>query len=157
MIPYENIFQYNLHNFLTIRKSQIETEILNSDESYILNVSEDEYCEYIFSKYACNVPEIYYDRIEIIDKNEKRRTIREYGRKASIDELSIIFAIPFDGDSEFFRYGRTRVGFSASDIRIVLNEIHLTYLTHDHDKEKFERKLSKDIENFQEVIRWLEK
>ncbi|WP_330442644.1 hypothetical protein [Flavobacterium sp. C4GT6] len=87
----------------------ITSEIENLSEDYILNVSEEQFSEYMINKYTIDFPEIEFDNVQA-DSYEKEINISDYphifrGDGAEKHKAQIVcFYIPVNGNSEILKY-----------------------------------------------------
>ncbi|MNK67063.1 hypothetical protein D3C87_863950 [compost metagenome] len=99
-------------NYGSEQIAQITTQINKQSDSYLLNVSVDDYVEYLYSEWELDIPCIKFDE-RFIDTVEKdipknmfpRYTIHYFGNdQGTIRKQVIIFHLPYEGDIKLLQY-----------------------------------------------------
>lgn len=132
--------------YFTSKLKEIKSEINTTSESYILNVSEEQYSEYLVNKYKINPPLIHFDRVyaEDTEKNIRAEAFpitfhvekgKSYPRKV------IYFLVPLSGDYELLKYmprttGVITIGGGSSDFKVEIGELKLEVVDLYNDPKK---------------------
>ena len=142
-----------LSRFLDQNKNALENEILNYGPNYILNISEEDLCEHLVSKYSLEPPKLlenekYADREEIdVDvSKDPIKFIRDRRRPFYVKGLQIIIAIPFEGDGNLFQYQPSSFGLNPPRAEISGQQLRLVYTTAEHDAGAVEKEYQNAIE-----------
>ena len=152
----------DLRDFLEYRKVELKKEVEDYySPNYILNVSMEDFCQYLVSKYSLVPPKIHEDKIYVCDKNEVDIDTSKYPPKVVFDEdcpycikgLQITIAIPFEGEEDLFQYKPSHFSLNPPRGEIVDGEIHLVYEMIEHGSGKLNRMYKRDLG---EIKRWLE-
>ena len=124
----------SLHDFLEAKKLILRTEIESQDSDYLLNVSEEDFCQYLLKKYSIQPPELKEDETYIQDHGEARIDVSQDYRRGIFDRdrpfyikgTQVTIAIPFKGDSGLFQYQPNLIS-SPPRGKILGQEVHLVY------------------------------
>lgn len=151
----------DLSDFLEQRKAALTKEIEERDSNYILNVSEQDFCQYLISKYSLEPPVVHESKInaypptevEIDVSHEARRFIPDRSRPFYLKGVSVTIAVPFDGNGELFQYKPSMFTYNPPRGEIVGQEIHLIYESVEHDAEKLKQEYTRELG---EIKRYLE-
>lgn len=103
--------QGSIREFFKPIIQRFEKEIESTSESYILNVSVDQYTEFLVEKYSIQVPEINFSEV-FADNYEKEISSKDFPYSFHMREDEdekykkqvIQFFIPINGDSEILKY-----------------------------------------------------
>ena len=131
----------DLRSYLERKKSGLQTEIERYDSNYILNVSEDDLCRSLVSKYSLEMPVIAEDKQYVVshgDANYDRRT-----------GTSIKIAIPFQGDGGLLEYKPSMWTSSHALFprgEVIGQEIQVTYDVLRHDKEYLKKMRTEELD-----------
>lgn len=155
--------QGELAEFLEQRKSSLKKEVENYDADYILNVSEEDFCQYLISKYTLLTPLIYKDKsyiyehkeVDVDVSNDPMRVIFDRSRPFYIKGVQIVIAVPFEGDTELFYYRPSTFTFNPPAGKIVGQEIHLIYEMTKHDEEKLKKNFNYDLSEIEKYLGWV--
>ncbi len=146
-----------LRSVIERQGQKLSDEVDGYDRNYILNVSVDDLCKHLEDKYKIESLVLHKDKVYIkqhgdaqIDvSHDYNRVIFERDSPLYIKGTSVIFSIPFDGDSELlycqasaFTYSPPRASVSDGEILVHFQEVDPNP---DKIKQEFERRLS-DIE-----------
>ena len=141
---YENLFSDDaLGNFIKIKQEQMVSEINNYQNE--LNSDINTLCEQLYEKYRLKMPNLKIDRISIDNQSEVKNGI------------SVTFAVPFEGDSTFFKHRPLQFYPTFVYGTILGNGIHLTYTRTDYNHEAIKAELNSDIEKIKELLGWVSK
>jgi hypothetical protein len=136
-------------------------EIESSDPNYLLNVSVDDYCNFLIAKYCQEVPVIHEEGAYILTQEE----VREDGsRRPSIQspsmltgEILITIAIPFEGNNSFFDYQPSTYDTDPPVGMVNENELHLTYQKHLRDIGDIKSENTRKIEQIKKYLDWMKR
>jgi len=153
----------DLSDFLEQRKQALKKEIEGYDANYILNVSEEDFCQYLISKYVLEIPSIREDEIYVYDTREvdidvskdPRRFISDRSRPFYIKGTRVTIAIPFEGDENLFQYKPSTYTLNPPRGRIVGQEVHLIYEMVEHDPEKLKQMYKQDLDEIKRYLEWV--
>jgi len=154
----------DLRDFLEHRKLELKKEVEGLDSNYILNVSEEDFCQYLISKYFLASPKIYEDKIYVYNSKEvdidvskePMRIIFDGSRPFYVKGVQITIAVPFEGNSELFQYKPSAFTLNPPRGEIVGQEIHLIYQMVEHDAEKLKRTYKQDLEKIKRYLEWVD-
>ena len=152
-----------LSDFLVQRKHTLKKEIEDYDTNYILNVSEEDFCQYLISKYVLEIPIIHEDKIYVYDTTEvdidvskdPRRAIFDRSRPVYIKGTRVTIAVPFEGDEGLFQYTPSTFTYNPPRGETVGQEIHLIYETVEHDPEKLKRMYERELKEIKRFLEWV--
>lgn len=152
-----------LSDFLVQRKNALKKEIEGYDTKYILNVSEEDFCQHLISKYALEIPIIHGDKIYVYDTAEvdidvskhPRRVIFDRSRPVYIKGTRITIAVPFEGDESLFQYTPSTFTYNPPRGEIAGQEIRLIYETVEHDPEKLKRMYERELKEIKRFLEWI--
>ncbi|RLB02440.1 MAG: hypothetical protein DRG59_12690, partial [Deltaproteobacteria bacterium] len=127
----------NLRDFFEHRKLELKREVEKLDSNYILTISEEDFCQYLITKYSLRPPEIHEDKIYVYDQKEvvvdvskdPMRAIFDRSKPFYIKGVQVTVAVPFEGDGELFQYKPSRSTRRPPCGKIRGQEIHLIYKT----------------------------
>lgn len=140
----------SLAGFLENRKTQCKNELERMESDYVLNISEEDLCNYLISNYSLETPQIIEDGIRqdfketIVDvSNDVKRITPK--KPYYVKGTAVMIFIPFIGEVDLFllRPSTFSSGHLVGDIKD--NEILLTFGTADYDEEGKQR-LKREIE-----------
>lgn len=154
----------DLRGFLERRKLELKNKVESYDPNYILNMSEEDFCQYLISEYSLETPEIHGDKIYVYNQKEvnidvskdPERDTFDISRPFYVKGIQVTISIPFDGDGELFQYKPSTFNFNPPCGEIAGQEIHLIYEMVEHDKQKlkqmYQRELS-EIKGYLECVK----
>jgi hypothetical protein len=154
----------DLRDFLEKRKLELKNEVESSNSNYVLNVNEDDFCQYLASRYSLVVPKIYEDKIYVYDQKEvdinvsrdQMRFIIDRSRPFCMKGIQVKIACPFDGDGELFQYRPSTSTYNPPRGEIVGQEIHLIYRMVDHDAGKLKQMYQRELGEIKRYIEWIQ-
>lgn len=155
----------DLSDVLEQRKAALTKEIEERDSNYILNVSEQDFCQYLISKYSLEPPVVHESEInaypptevEIDVSHEPRRFIPDRSRPFYLKGVSVTIAVPFDGNGELFQYKPSTFTYNPPRGEIVGQEIHLIYESVEHDAEKLKQEYTRELGEIKRYLEWIRK
>lgn len=155
----------DLSDFLEQRKTALKKEIEDSDSNYILNVSEQDFCQYVISKYCLKPPAVHESRINAYPPTEVKidvsqdlnRHISDRSRPFYLKGVSVTIAVPFDGDGELFQYKPSEFTYNPPRGEIAGQEIRLIYESVGHDAEKLKQEYTLELGEIKRFLEWIRK
>jgi len=159
MHPIHLFKEGQLREFLEHRKSSLIAEVEGIED--ILNVKDDKLVNYLIDTYSLEVPKLVEKNTEA-DINEgswtgmvERRL--GYGPEAiSRRGLIVKVHIPFEGDSELFRYQANTYSIEPLYAELDNQELVLEYKTIEQEPEKIDQLWQKDIDGIKRHLSWTE-
>ncbi|RMF92142.1 MAG: hypothetical protein D6734_12940, partial [Candidatus Schekmanbacteria bacterium] len=135
------------------------------DSNYILNVSEEDFCQYLVSKYSLKPPKIYEDKIYVYSKKEvdidvsrdPRRAIFDRNRQFYVKGVQIIIAVPFEGDGELFQYQPSTFTSNPPRGKVIGEEIHLIYEMVEHNAERLKQEYQRELNKIKRYLEWIKR
>jgi len=154
----------DLRDFLEHRKLELKREVEGYDANYLLNVTEEDFCLYLISRYSLIPPKIYENKIYVYNQKEvdievsrdSMRDILDRSRPFYIKGVQITIAVPFEGDGELFQYKPSTYTYNSPRGKIVGHEIHLIYEMDTHDAEKLKQMYQKELNRIKRYLKWVE-
>ena len=149
----------DLYRFLEQRKRELKEEVEKYDSNYILNVSEEDFCQYLVSKYSLKPPKIYEDKIYVYSPKEVDVDIS--GSRTGSDRpfyvkgVQVIIAVPFKGDEDLFQYTPSRFTYDPPRGEIRGQEIYLTYETAEHNPKRLKQMYQRELNKIKEYLEWV--
>ena len=148
----------DLRDFLEYKKLELKKEVERYDSNYILNVSEEDFCQYLVSKYSLKPPKIYEDKIYVYSQKEVDVDVsRDSMRPIFVKGVQIIIAVPFEGDGELFQYRPSGFTFNPPRGEVVGKEIHLIYEMVEHNAERLKQECQQELNEIKEYLEWVER
>ncbi len=155
----------DLSDFLGQRKAASKKEIENSDSNYVLNVSEQDFCQYVISKYCLKPPAIYESKINAYPPAEVKidvsqdlsRHISDRSRPFYLKGVSVTIAVPFDGNGELFQYKPSEFTYNPPRGEIAGQEIRLIYESVEYDVEKLKQEYTRELAEIRQFLEWIKK
>lgn len=148
-----------LSEFLEKRKAELRSEIETSDRDYILKVSEQSYCDYLFSKYRLDAPRIFEDKIQsdnpsdVTCDNPMTALIDDFPSKVKGTRFRL--HIPFEGEKELFHYIPSTYTDPPHGV-VFQNEIQLFYdYPMTPSPEEIKRDYQKDLKLIVQFLTWV--
>ena len=149
----------DLYRFLEQRKHELKEEVEEYESNYILNVSEEDFCQYLVSKYSFKIPKIYEDKIYVYSRKEVDIDISGFrtgsDRPSYVKGVQVIIAVPFEGDEDLFQ---CTPSISTSDPprgEIRGQEIHLTCETAEHNVEGLKQMYQRELNKIKKDLEWV--
>lgn len=153
----------HLSDFLVQRRSDLRKEIESYEKNSILNMSEEDLCQYLASKYVLEAPEIHEDKmyvyestdIDIDVSKDKFGLISDRSRSFHVKGTKITIAIPFEGDGNLFHYQPSTFTYSPPRGEIVGQEVRLIYETVEHDPAKLKQEHERELDKIKRYLDWV--
>ncbi len=127
--------KYDLGKVIEHCKAKLKDEVDGFDRDYILNVSVDDLCDYLEKEYTLSPVILHKDKIYIKEHGETQVDVR-YDIDRFIDDKSkpfyvkgttITFAVPFEGDRNFFFCAGSTFTTMLPRAQVSENEVLITY------------------------------
>lgn len=152
-----------LHKFLEQRKLELRKEVESYASHYILNVSEEDFCQYLISEYSLGAPIIHEDKIYVYDQGEvaidvskdSMRLIFDRSQPFYVKGVKVTITVPFKGDEEVFQYRPSTFTLNPPRGEIIGHEIHLIYEAVEHDAEKLKQMYQRDLNEIKKYLEWV--
>jgi hypothetical protein len=160
--------KYELRQVLLNCDEQLAKEIDGCDSNYILNVSVDEFSEYLGQKYRIEPVIIYRDKAHIKSHEEthvdvrydQNRSIRDKSKPFYVKGTSITFAVPFEGDKNLFFCRGSMWSSSPPRAEIANEEVLITYNEAEPNPERikadFESRIGSIESHLKDIIKNVE-
>ena len=153
----------SLSNFLDNQKSSLKKEAENVNSNELLNLSEDDFCKYLISKYSLICPEILESEIHVSNTSEvdidvsqdPLRDIRDRSQPFYIKGTSITISIPFDGEGKLFNYKPSRYDYNPPRGIVHGKELQLVYEALDHDNNKIKHFYNHELGSIKKYLNWV--
>lgn len=99
----------DLRGFLEARRQQMKQEVHSQNDNYILNVGEDQYTEYLTSKYRLDPLVVHWDDLSVSDREamipaERFPSFRfNVSPGRSYPKQVVTYHLPYSGDEQLLR------------------------------------------------------
>jgi hypothetical protein len=136
-------------------------EIQSCEHDYLLNVSLDDYCEYLIAKYSEETPVINEQDLYLLRKEEVRKDGYEKPsfQRASMltGDIDFVFAIPFSGNGALFQT-RPRTSNSNPPSGNVkrTNEIEIHIRSKINNESGLKKQVKNQIKSMMDYLGWIE-
>lgn len=143
-----------IHEVIRRREQQLVIEINDFTGIYILNVSVDDLCEHLTGKYRFDVPSLKLDEIYISESGEAdidvrydyMRNIHDRSTPVYVTGTFVVFAVPFEGDPDIFRYNPNLIGGRIPQGLIKGDELEVRYESTEHNPAAMREAFDKEIQ-----------
>jgi hypothetical protein len=151
--------KYDLRAVIEHCKAKLKEEVDGFERDYVLNVSVDDLCDYLEKEYSLSPIILHKDKIYIKEHGEAKvdvrydidRFIRDKSKPFYVKGTAITFAVPFEGDRNFFFCSGSAFTSVLPRAQVSENEVLITYNEANPEAEKikadFQRRLA-DIEQY---------
>ena len=163
--PHGDLFQKgDVHQLEEALKQSVRKKIHGLDDDYILNVSEQEYIDYLTEEYHLDCPVVLYD-----EKSIEPRTVLVsseylsarwfyYDENREIERKLYRLYIPFQGDAELLRYRPNPFSLSGwSNFTISYNSLYVDILDIHGDAKEVKRECNSYENTLKDMMGSLEK
>lgn len=155
----------SLSDVLRSQKEALKREIEEQDGNYLLNVSEDDLCQYYVSKYSLSAPSIDENNIHAEGPKEVKidvsrdpmRHIRDRSRPVYLTGVQITICIPFEGDAELLYCQPSTYTLNPPRAKVVNNEIKIAYESLEHDADRIKHEYLQVIQRIKEYLETIRK
>jgi len=148
-----------VRDYLNRYKINLQREIESCKPEYLLNVNEEDYYNYLISKYAVAVPILQEDELYI---SEKKELERENQGRPTVDKASMLsgkllltISIPFVGERHLFKCRPSIFTSSPPFGDIGKSEIRLHYEVANRASDSIKKRYTKDIEEVKKYLQWI--
>ena len=162
--PHGDLFQKgNVIQLEEALKESITKKIHGLNDDYVLNVSEDEYIDYLTEEFHLDCPVIMYDEKSIEPRNvlvspEYLPRSWFYYDERDVESKMYRLHIPFQGDSELLRFCPNPFSLSGwSNFTISYDSVYVDILDIDGDAKKVKRECDSYVNTLREMMSSLEK
>jgi hypothetical protein len=150
---------HELRDVIDNRKRAIASEIDSLSPNYILNANVEDLSTYFEQKYRYQAPvlrtnEVCFeqDEVEVDVSQDFNRGIDDPSQPFYVKGTSITFIVPFDGDSELFRYRPSAFTSSLPYGEVGENELRLEYRSADHEGQRMKSAFDQNIREIQQYL-----
>ena len=153
-----------MDEFLRDRERELVAEIEDYDANYLLNVNLEDLCAHLIQKYLLQTPALRKEDTYIAEQGETNidvssdpmRVIPDRSQPFYVRGTSITFAVPFEGDSDLFKYKPSTYTTALPEAVIAGNELHLEFKTLDHDAAAVRKDYERSITEIGEYLGWID-
>jgi hypothetical protein len=153
-----------LDEFIRDREHELIAEIEGYDANYLLNVNLEDFSEYLIQKYLLQTPALRKEDTYIAEQGETNidvsgdpmRAIPDRSQPFYVRGTSITFALPFEGDSDLFKYKPSTYTTVLPEAVIAENELHLEFKILDHDAAAVRKDFERAITEIAEYLGWID-
>jgi len=152
----------DLHHFLENHKQRVKAKIDELDQNYLLKANEDELKEYFLSEYGIEAPRLLEESIYVDEPTETEIDVTgdpmyDWGRPLRCGRLMVkgtrvVIHVPFEGESEFFKWQPNRYTFNPPRARISGSELLLVYDVRSSDSENLDQRWRRDVASIREYL-----
>jgi hypothetical protein len=121
---------YEIYSVIEAQKKAINDDIEKIESNRLLNTSTTDLASYYYDKYLLDVPVLQHEDIEVSQQETKIDVSRDPlrgpffpGQSPFINGTEVIFEIPFQGDSDFFKIRPTTFSFSPPSATVGKNQL----------------------------------
>jgi len=153
----------SLWDYLEQRKSSLKKELEGMEPNYVLNVSEEDLCRYLISKYSVKDPVLRENEIYVSDQSEvdidvssdSMRAILDRNRPFYVKGISVTIAVPFDGHGELFQYKPSTFTFNPPRGAVTDQEVHLIYERVKYNAQELKQTYTQDVSSIKQYLDWV--
>lgn len=146
----------SIREYLAPIVKSIDSEIESTSENYILNVSEEQYSEYLINKYTVENPEIHFSEV-YADSYEKEISAEDFPsrfyvhREEKYKRPVIQFFVPITGNSEVLKYfpglNTINIGGGSTNFEVENNSLKLEVIDFYSDPNKIKQIFDENVKN----------
>ena len=114
---------HHLSDVLRAHEQALVDEINSLDPEHILNTSPDELYTYFEEKFRVNVPQIQHGGISVDQQDQTRDGRTRYGEPYKERGTAFRYFVPYEGDSDIFRFKPSTYGFNPPTADIQPNKL----------------------------------
>lgn len=144
-------------------KQDISNTIKKLDDEYVLNVSENQYIDYLIEKYKIECPVVQFDK-PVLDKKKMLVSVEylpyqfKFAANEVIEKTVYKLCIPFSGDVELLRYRPSTVLLGGwGQFVISGHEICKDILDTNNDGESVKRECQSNMKTLKDMMGYLER
>lgn len=148
----------SIRKYLAPIINSIDSEIESTSENYILTVSEEQYSEYLISKYSVELPEIHFSEV-YADSYEKEISAEDYPSRFDVyrgekyKRPVIQFFVPVTGNSEVLKYfpglNSITIGGGSTNFEVENNNLKLEVVDFYNNPSKVKQIFDENVNNSQ--------
>jgi hypothetical protein len=154
-----------LDEFIRDRERELVAEIEGYEANYLLNVNLEDFCDYLIQKYLLQTPLLRKEDTYIAEQGETNidvsrdplRMIPDRTQPFYVRGMSITFALPFEGNSDLFKYKPSTYTTVLPEAILAGNELHLEFKILDHDAAAVRKDYERSITEIAEYLGWIDK
>jgi hypothetical protein len=153
----------SIFDVLESQKQKVKDAVAALNENYVLNVSEEDLVQSLIAEHTLHVPVIKEADIHVADHREASvdvsgdpmRMIMDRSRPFHVPGSTTIIAVPFDGDSGFFKVQPQTYNLNPPRADVVPDELHLSYTTVEPNPERIKMEYLQTVQQIKEHLTWL--
>lgn len=149
--------KYELREVLEGQERELYSEIEKQDRNYILNVSIEDFCDYLEEKYKVNALDVIKDKIYIKETGEAKIDLRQTPNRIFFDNephlikgTYVIFAIPFTGDAKLFFCRASTYSCAPPYAHITDGEVLIIFKGVDLDANDINARMQKELADIEQ-------
>jgi hypothetical protein len=154
--------KFSIHGVLQKQTESVKDRIQSIPADTLLNASEDDLVQALTEQFCLNVPtikdgEIYIShsgetQVDISNDPMSRMIYGDQRRQSTVPGTKTVIAVPFEGDSEFFRIQPQSYSLSPPRGEINKGEILLTYVRRDQNAEAIKRDYQQTVNSIKQYL-----
>ena len=144
-------------------KQDISNTIKKLDDEYVLNVSENQYIEYLIEKYKIECPVVQFDK-PVLDKKKMLVSVEylpyqfKFAANEVLERTVYKLCIPFSGDAELLRYLPSTFNLGGWGYFVISgHEICMDILDTNNDGESVKRECQSNMNTLKDMMGYLER
>ncbi len=142
------------------RSRRVHYEIEHLDGDQVLATSVEDWCDFFEDKFRFDVPVLREESISVDQTEEEINLSRQPGMDARegpvlVQGTRTTFAVPFDGDSDLFRFRPNTFNLSPPQGYVAGQELQISYLLRGHDAAAVRAAFDRDLSNVRDWLGWL--
>lgn len=155
--------KYDLGKVIEHRKTQLKGEVDGFDRDYILNLSVEDLCDYLEKEFALSPIILHKDEIYIKEHGETQVDVRYDFNRFILDKskphyvkgTGITFAVPFEGDRNFFFCQGSTFTSVLPRAQISENEVLITYNEPNPEPERIKKDFEERVAHIEQYLGYL--
>ena len=151
---------YSLSDITARREQGIKSEIQNEKNDYIANVNQEEYLQYIQSKYEMHPPVLQKDKISCTQRECSIEKFDQFFSKTVyVDGIQVRVTIPFVGEKDLILAQASTWSSGKPVASIYNNELIITFNITVYELETFNinDKIKNAVENIEKFLSYIDK
>ena len=153
----------NLFELIERSKREVVQKVQAQEKDYLLNVSETDICEHLFSMLRLDVPVLLRSKMYALEpeevdvdvSHEQWRVALDLSKPFYVKGTSVTVVIPFEGDKELFDYRPSTFSTHVPLGSVVGQELRLLYTQTKHDPDSFRRAVEGDLTAIESYLQWV--
>lgn len=159
-----DLFQKGDTSYLAdLLKQDICDTIKNLEDEYVLNVSENQYINYLIERYKIECPIVQFDK-PVLDKKKMLVSVEylpyqfKFAANEEIERTVYKLCIPFSGDAELLRYLPSTFNLGGWGYFVISgHEICMDILDNNNDGESVKRECQSNMKTLSDMIGYLKR